>query len=212
MSTLGRGWITRPHPPPPSPPSPALVNNILVSGTHALESAISSSGLHSAHHHVTASSLLHVILNAMCINSHITSNKYFFSSFNDVDPSHMMLVDCCVLCCRGCGPTAAVWSRRPPWSIKFDRILPSFFYLGTHVTTPPTPSPTRNQSPIRPNISANIRPMRTFQVTILCACMVGRRLCRMVAHIYCHGVGGSWWSSKTRKKITFYANKSVDGL
>ena len=28
--------------------------------------------------------------------------------FNDVDPSHMMLVDCCMLCCRGCGSIAAV--------------------------------------------------------------------------------------------------------
>ncbi len=95
-------------PSPPPPPPPALVDNIVVSGTHALESAISSSRLHGAHHHVTASSLLHVIIDTMCINSRITSNKYFFSSFNDVDPLHLMLVDCCVLCCRGCGPTAAV--------------------------------------------------------------------------------------------------------
>ncbi len=51
---------------------------------------------------------------------------FFFSSFNDVDPSHMMLVDCCVLCCRVCGPIAAVWRRRPPWSIEFDCILPHF--------------------------------------------------------------------------------------
>ncbi len=50
----------------------------------------------------------------------------FFSSFNDVDPSHMMLVDCCMLCCRRCGPIAAVWQRRLPWSIKFDCILPNF--------------------------------------------------------------------------------------
>jgi hypothetical protein len=41
---------------------------------------------------------------------------------------------------------------------------------------------------------------------------VGGRLCRMVAHTYCCGVGGSWWSSKTWKKLTFYANKSIDGL
>ncbi len=54
--------------------------------------------------------------------------------------------------------------------------------------------------------------MRTFEVTILCACIVGSRLCRMVAHTYWCGVGGSWWSSKTQKKLTFYANKSVDGL
>ncbi len=31
-----------------------------------------------------------------------------FSSFNDVDLSHIMLVDCCMLCCRECGPIAAV--------------------------------------------------------------------------------------------------------
>ncbi len=42
--------------------------------------------------------------------------------------------------------------------------------------------------------------------------MVGGRLCCMVAHTYCCGVGGSWRSSKTWKKTDFYANKSVDGL
>ena len=31
-----------------------------------------------------------------------------FSSFNGVDLSHIMLVDCCMLCCRECGPIAAV--------------------------------------------------------------------------------------------------------
>jgi hypothetical protein len=31
-----------------------------------------------------------------------------FSSFNDIDMSHIMLVDCCMLCCRECGPIAAV--------------------------------------------------------------------------------------------------------
>ena len=49
-----------------------------------------------------------VIINATCINSNITSNKYYFSSFNDVDLSHIMLVDCCMLCCRECGNIAAV--------------------------------------------------------------------------------------------------------
>ena len=49
--------------------------------------------------------------------------------------------------------------------------------------------------------------MRTFEVTILCACMVGRQRCRVVAHIYYHGVGEKLRSSKTRKKLTFYANK-----
>jgi hypothetical protein len=31
-----------------------------------------------------------------------------FSSFNNVYPSQILLVDCCVLCCWGCGPIAAV--------------------------------------------------------------------------------------------------------
>jgi hypothetical protein len=31
-----------------------------------------------------------------------------FSSFNGVDLSHIMLVDCCMLCCRESGPIAAV--------------------------------------------------------------------------------------------------------
>ncbi len=54
----------------------------------------------------------------------------FFSSFIDADPSHIMLVDCCMLCCRECGPIMAVWGRRPPWSIysiAFYPILSSFF-------------------------------------------------------------------------------------
>ncbi len=32
----------------------------------------------------------------------------FFSSFNDADPLHIMLVDCCMLCCQECGPIMAV--------------------------------------------------------------------------------------------------------
>ena len=44
--------------------------------------------------------------NNKAINSYM--NRAASSSFNDVDPLHMMLVDCCVLCCRGFGPIAAV--------------------------------------------------------------------------------------------------------
>jgi hypothetical protein len=93
--------------PSPPPPPPALVDNIVGSDTHALESAVSSSGLHGAHRCVAASLSLLVVIDATCINSHITSNKKK-TSFNNVDLSYMMLVDCCVLCCRGCGPIAAV--------------------------------------------------------------------------------------------------------
>ena len=32
----------------------------------------------------------------------------FFSSFNDLDLPHSMLVDCCMICCRECGPIATV--------------------------------------------------------------------------------------------------------
>jgi hypothetical protein len=32
----------------------------------------------------------------------------FFSSFNDVDLPHSMLVDCYMICCRECGPIATV--------------------------------------------------------------------------------------------------------
>ncbi len=92
----------------PSPPPSALVDDIVGIGNVPLPPAISSSRLHGAHHHVTALSSLHVVIDTTCINSHITSNNYFFSSSNDVDPLHMMLVDCCMLCCRGCGPIAAV--------------------------------------------------------------------------------------------------------
>ncbi len=38
-----------------------------------------------------------------------------FSSFNGVSLSHIMLIDCCMLCCRESGPIAAVWRQRPPW-------------------------------------------------------------------------------------------------
>ena len=31
-----------------------------------------------------------------------------FSSFNDVDLPHSMVDDCCMICCRECGPIATV--------------------------------------------------------------------------------------------------------
>ena len=54
-----------------------------------------------------------------------------FSSFNDIDPSHMMLVDCCMLCCQGCGPIAAPYDggsgRHGPSSLITFYLA---FYLG----------------------------------------------------------------------------------
>jgi hypothetical protein len=48
-------------------------------------------------------------------NSHITSNKYFFSSFNNVDLLRSMLADCCMPRRQEWGIMAAVGGRRPPW-------------------------------------------------------------------------------------------------
>ncbi len=89
-----------------------------------------------------------VVVDATCNNSHINSNKYFFSSFNDVDLSHIMLVDCCMLCCRECGPIAAVWRQCPPWWsnwIAFLPILPSFLSRYTrHKSAKPQVRPRTN--------------------------------------------------------------------
>jgi hypothetical protein len=67
---------------------------------------------------------------------------YIFSSFNNVYPSHMMLVDCCVLCCRGCGAAAIVHRS----SIAFYLA----FYLGHKLQVRQTQVPPPNQRPIRP--------------------------------------------------------------
>ena len=108
-----------PSPPHPLTPPFASPRWIFIGSNNVpSESATSLSGLHSAHRRIAASSSSLVDVDAMSINSDITSNIYIFSSFNDVDPFHMMLVDCCVLCCRGCGPIAAVWWQRLPWSIN----------------------------------------------------------------------------------------------
>jgi hypothetical protein len=56
------------------------------------------------------------------------------------------------------------------------------FYLGTScVRCPPTQYPTNNQPPSHLNISINTGRTRTFYVAILCACMVDRRLCSIIA-------------------------------
>jgi len=106
------------------------------------------------------------------------------SSFNNA-------LTCCVACwlivvCLGTGG-GAPW--RPwddggchGWPVHVFCLALASFYLGTsRVRCPPTPYPTNNQPPIHPIISVNNRQMRMFQVAILCTCMVGRRLCCMVA-------------------------------
>ena len=120
-----------------------------------------------------------------------------FSSFNDVDLFCSMLADYCMPRRRGWGTMTAVGWRRPPWLAGACICLAlASSYLGTsHVRCPPTPYPTNNQPPIHPIISVNNRRMRTFQVAILCTCMVRRRLCCMVAQFHHLGVGGARWSS-----------------
>jgi hypothetical protein len=53
------------------------------------------------------------------------SNKYLFSSFNNVDLLCSMSADCCMPWRREWGTMAAVGGRRPPW-LACVCILPSF--------------------------------------------------------------------------------------
>jgi hypothetical protein len=48
-------------------------------------------------------------------NCHINSNKYIFSSFNDVDLLRSMSADCCMPQRQEWGTMAAVGGLRPPW-------------------------------------------------------------------------------------------------
>jgi hypothetical protein len=80
--------------PPPLSPLPPLDANTHAGIHLALASLNSSGGLNGAHHSIVALLSLHVVINAMCNNGHMNSNKYLFSSFNDADPSHIMFVDC----------------------------------------------------------------------------------------------------------------------
>ncbi len=88
------------------------------------------------------------VINAMCNYSHVNCNKYFFSSFNNVDLSHIMLVDYCMICCRECGPIAAVWQWLLPWWsnwIAFSPILPSCLSRYTcHKSAQPKVRPRTN--------------------------------------------------------------------
>jgi hypothetical protein len=48
-------------------------------------------------------------------NSHITTNKYIFSGFNNVDLLHSMSADCCMPWCQEWGTMVAVGGRQPQW-------------------------------------------------------------------------------------------------
>jgi hypothetical protein len=116
---------------PPSTPPLAPLDANTHAGVHlASATSNSSGGLSGAHRFVNVLLFSHANVETMCDNSHIKSNKYFFSSFNKANPSHNMLVDCCMLYCRECGPMLAVGTMPSPWSISliaFYSILPSYF-------------------------------------------------------------------------------------
>jgi hypothetical protein len=121
---------TSPVCPPGAPPLAPLDANTHAGVHLASATSNSSGGLSGAHRFVVIASSSHVVIDTTYKSSHINSNKYFFSSFNDADPSHIMLVDCCMFYCRECGPISAVGMTPPPWSISlitFYPILPSYF-------------------------------------------------------------------------------------
>ena len=74
--------------------------------------------------------------------------------FNDVNPSHIIVVDCCIHFLRGRGPVAAVRRRRPSLSIDARRDDPQCRKMPptTPFSPPPSPpppqiTPTRNTWP-----------------------------------------------------------------
>ncbi len=94
------------------------------------------------------------------------------------------------------------WSTRNKWHVCVFYLPLASFYLGTLcVRCPPTQHPTNNQPPSHLNIPINNKRMMTFYATILCACMVGRCLCSMVALFHYLGVSSSWWSSRLMEKL-----------
>ena len=149
-----------------------------------LETAHSGCGHCRLQPHRRSWRIVHIIFKLIVIS-------IVFSSFNNVDLLSSISANCCMPRRRGWGAMAAVGRQRPPW-LDVACILPSIslLYLGTScVRCPPTPYPTNNQPPIHPIISVNNRQMRTFQVAILCTCMVGRHMCCMVAQFQHLGVG-----------------------
>jgi hypothetical protein len=138
---------TSPSHPPPLSPLPPLDANTHV-GIHLASASSNLSGeLNGAHCSIVASSSLPVVVNALCNNSHINSNKYFFSSFNNADPSHILLVDCWMLCCRECGPITAVWRLWPPWLIYSIAFYPIYIAFLCRHTQHNSAKPKSNHKP-----------------------------------------------------------------
>ncbi len=125
---------------------------------------------------------------------------------------HCMSADCCMPQHREWGTMAAVGRRRPPWLASVSILPCATFHLGTlrvRCLLTPCPCPTNNHPPIHPIISTNNRWMRTFYVTILCAWIIGRYLCSMVAQLHYLGVGGARWSSRNDGKTCYQICRST---
>jgi hypothetical protein len=154
------------------------------------------------------SSLLHCWLTSLSLQQTfmvilIVINIYI-SSFNDVDPSHIMLVDCCMLYCREWGPRLTVWWCRPPWSISlafFPFLLAFLFRHTQHNSTKPKSDhkPTTYPTKCLHQYSADEGISSYHPV-----CMHGGQTLMLYGCTYLlSGVGGSWWSSKTQKNKKF---------
>jgi hypothetical protein len=136
----------------------------------------------------------------------IIVTSIYFSSYKDVDLLRSMSADCCM-------PRRLKGGGRHGWHVCVFHLALArgSFSLGTCVLSvrcPPTQYPTNNQPPSHQNISINNRRMSTFYVAILCAYIVGRRLCSMVALFNYLKVSGSRLSSRNDGKL---ANKSMIG-
>jgi hypothetical protein len=69
--------------------------------------------------------------------------------------------------------------------------LPSFF-LANHMSYVPNPKTTQNPTIVPPQISVKNGLMGTFQVPVLCACMVGRHMSHMNKRFVHLGGSGAW--------------------
>ncbi len=148
--------------------------------------SIHGCGHHRLQPHRRCRHVVHIIVKIKVIS-------IFFFSFNGVDLLCSMSTDCCCLSARSEAPWRP-WEGggRHGWHVCVFHLALASFNLGTScVRCPPTHYPTNNPLPSQLNISINNRGMRTFYAAILCACIVGRRLCSMAALFYYLGVGGS---------------------